>query len=231
MTQYSAHLLFAAVLSLLILACGDDKAVSPTEEVSSSSLHASSSSVAQSSSSFNEPVPCASYDASTHFCDERDGTTYPYVTMGTQVWMAENLNHETSSGSWCYKVFEMTFDGCATYGRLYDWPTALSACPAGWRLPNDADWDELMATVNGCSAGSIRCPDAGTLLKASTGWNALLGGRCSPNHCDNAESGGYWWSASEYDSGSAYNRHIFNETVGWEYTFKDYGFSVRCVRD
>lgn len=61
------------------------------------------------------------------------------ILIGNQCWMAENLNHEVGN-SWCYNDNPVN---CDVYGRLYDWQTAMTACPQGWRLPNDEDWNAL----------------------------------------------------------------------------------------
>ncbi len=117
----------------------------------------------------------------SYFTDERDGKKYPYVEIGTQTWMAENLNYN-ASGSMCY---DNDPANCDTYGRLYDWATAMALdvscntkycasqittphhqgiCPAGWHLPSDAEWTTLTDFVGGEST-------AGTKLKAASVWN------------------------------------------------------------
>jgi uncharacterized protein (TIGR02145 family) len=124
------------------------------------------------------------------FVDERDGKTYKKVTIGMQVWMAENLNYEVT-GSKCGNEstgwLTDNKDDCNKYGRLYDWSTAMGIetkynnqywaggdvnrtgiCPVGWHVPSDAEWTTLTDYVGGAAT-------AGTKLKSSTGWNSYSG--------------------------------------------------------
>lgn len=104
----------------------------------------------------------------TSLVDVRDGKTYKVTTIGSQIWMAENLNYETET-SICY---EGNMDLCVQYGRLYQQTEALSICPAGWRLPTLEDANVLIAN------------DVSSLLATgtnSTGFSALLGGSSDGN--------------------------------------------------
>lgn len=103
-----------------------------------------------------------SQDKST-MTDPRDNKTYKTVKLGNSVWMAENLNYETKD-SWCYQD---NFKNCDTYGRLYSREAAISACPRGWRLANDNDWETLINTYGSKT-------DIGGFLKATgtTMWKA-----------------------------------------------------------
>jgi uncharacterized protein (TIGR02145 family) len=189
------------------------------------------------------------------FCDERDGQRYVYVTIGegetAQTWMAENLNYN-ADGSKCY---DNDPDNCVTYGRLYDWTTAMNnsasstanpsgvqgVCPTGWHLPSRAEWDVLMDYTSGAKK-----------LKSASGWNnrsdgtsgngtddygfsALPGGNGILVGIDFLYVGnsGYWCSASESNSIYAYGRGMYNSSdgAGWGPNYKSDLQSVRCLQD
>jgi len=163
------------------------------------------------------------------------------VSIGGRLWMAENLNCNVS-GSKCYKDEPAN---CAKYGRLYNWETAMKVCPGGWHLPSDDEWDALITAVGGKET-------AGTKLKASNGWDddngrsgngtdnygfsALPGGDGTSDpggYFSNVGIYGYWWSASEHDSGNAYflGMYNFQPNTGWDWFGKGVLCSVRCVQD
>ncbi|MDR2556001.1 MAG: PEGA domain-containing protein [Fibromonadaceae bacterium] len=179
------------------------------------------------------------------FIGSRDGKEYKMIVIGKQTWMAENLNYN-ADGSKCY---DNKPANCDKYGRLYDWNTAKTACPSGWHLPSDKDWNVLMKFVNPNCSDNSNCEDAGTKLKAISGWNtskgykagtddygfaALPGGYGSSNGKFNTIGNyGYWWSASEYVANLAYNRimNYNSEGVYGNLSEDNYLFSVRCVKD
>jgi uncharacterized protein (TIGR02145 family) len=170
------------------------------------------------------------------FKDARDGQIYRKVKIGNQTWMAQNLNYQTSSGSWCY---DNNPSNCNTYGRLYDWSTAMSVCPTGWHLPTRQEWVLLGATAGGSN-------DAGIFLKSTSGWDsdgngtdtygfsALPGGgRGTDGSFDGAGYGGSWWTATEGNADNAYSRYMDygDGNVYSSYHLKSYARSVRCVGD
>ena len=249
---------------------GSDPESSGVEEQKSSSSSAnkvassSSSLKSESSSSDENSQSSSSKDpelAEESFTDTRDGRTYKTVTIGDQVWMAENLNYETGN-SYCYNNNSAN---CTKYGRLYTWAAAMDSvgtlttngkgcgykktcsptypvrgiCPEGWHLPSKTEFETLFTAVGGQDS-------AGTALKSTGGWfndgngtdafgfSALpAGDRGSNGGCNYEGLNAYFWSSTEYDSNYAYNVLLY---VNFDYAYldygnKDYGFSVRCLTD
>lgn len=180
------------------------------------------------------------------FTDSRDSNVYKWVQIGTQVWMAENLNYKTSSGSFCYSG---SIANCNTYGRLYTWRTVRGVCPTGWHLPSDEEWEELAESVAN-DAGLTGYSDddwiqIGKLLKADTslgpkntgtdayGFSALMGGRRTREGHFYLGYSGYWWSSTEYSLYSAYQRRLYysNEYFYRDSHNKSSANSVRCIQD
>lgn len=76
------------------------------------------------------------------------GETYPTVAIGGRVWMAANLrNVPAVSGGYWYPD-AATDENLEKYGLLYDFATAQAMCPEGWRLPDDADFEALIAALS-----------------------------------------------------------------------------------
>jgi uncharacterized protein (TIGR02145 family) len=171
----------------------------------------------------------------TTFTDSRDGQKYRAVKIGGKTWMAQNLNHKTDN-SWCYEDNDAN---CEKYGRLYDWNTANTACPAGWHLPAREEWSALVEAAG--------CDGAGRALKSATGgwtdngngidvygFSALPGGgRSTDGSFLYAGDYGNWWTATELRNGGAYSRGMYYDSgiVGEDDDGLGFGFSVRCVAD
>jgi uncharacterized protein (TIGR02145 family) len=191
---------------------------------------------------------CLQNEAVTYdtLIDERDGKRYKTVKIGRRTWMAENLNYKTWSST-CEE--RKGYDSCNTYGRLYDWETAMKVCPAGWHLPTRREWHNLVTTVGAAKAGKK--------LKSKCGWpkycagringtddfgfSALPGGslKCGewPGQCDFFYNYAFWWTAagtaSTWYNGSAYYRYMHNYDDRADEGLGDAEnlYSVRCIAD
>jgi uncharacterized protein (TIGR02145 family) len=176
------------------------------------------------------------------FTDHRDGKVYKTVEIGTQIWMSENLAFKAASGCWAYNK---DLKNVALYGYLYNYASALKACPIGWHTANDVDWKNLANYLGGEN-------NAGAKMKTTSGWTN------NTNHTNssgfNGLPGGYYqksdgkfksmgnlaamWTAtmSEDDLGmtvwsymlGSNNLKLVRDHV--VFTEED-GLSVRCVKE
>jgi uncharacterized protein (TIGR02145 family) len=198
---------------------------------------------------------CNKDDEQPNTVTDIDGNEYKTVTIGSQVWMAENLkttkyNTGTSipnvaintdwsnltSGAYAwYQNNETSYK--SEYGGMYNWYAVNtgSLCPTGWRVPTDADWTQLTDFV-----GS----NPGTKLKAKSGWvdsgngtddygfSALPGGYRYDGIFLALGNHGYWWSSNQLDATNAGGRSMhydLGSVAGDNYNKKG-GFNVRCVK-
>ena len=186
---------------------------------------------------------------------EYSGTTYHTLKIGTQYWLKENINigtmiqgntEQTNNGvieKYCYNNDPAN---CAKYGGLYQWNEAMQyaagakakgICPPGWHIPSYDEYQTLAKSVNG-EGNSLKAVGEGTGAGTGTnssGFGLLLAG--------SRESGGvfadlhyypFLWSNSTNNSTEAayfYVPYMYNLTGGWNTYPKDYGLSVRCVKD
>ena len=174
-----------------------------------------------------------------HFTDSRDGKSYRIVKIEQHVWMAENLNYATSKGSWCYDNNPASGE---KYGRLYNYETAKNVCPSGWHLATDSEWDELIDYLGGDELAGGKLKEGGithwvspnTGATNESGFTALPGGyRGSGGSFEGEFYNAYFWSSTAFNSYYLWYRILFynDESVFRDLDNKDYGFSVRCVRD
>lgn len=176
------------------------------------------------------------------FIDFRNGKKYKTVKIGNQVWMAENLAYKVSSGCWAFKENEENIEKC---GYLYDWYWARDACPEGWHIPSQVEWDKLEDYLKNHGYSGRE----GTALKATSGWDnevtsegtdnygftALPGGKREVYENAFRMSGhsGFWWSSTELPGNNAVFREVNRgySTMSIGSQSKTFGKSVRCIKD
>jgi uncharacterized protein (TIGR02145 family) len=199
---------------------------------------------------------------------DQEGNVYKTIVIGTQEWMAENLNTSiyrngdaiptnldnaswqgTISGAWAYYNNDASY--ACPYGKLYNWYTCADArqlCPVGWHVPTDTEWTVLTEYLGGDAIAGGKMKTTGTVeaitglwydpnteATNSSGFSAVPGGLRSFNGPYNIGIGvnSYWWSSSVDVTNEARSRYL-----NYDFSFansisglKQYGFSVRCLRD
>jgi len=190
-----------------------------------------------------------------------DGNIYHTVNIGTQIWMVENLSttkysdtttidNITNNSEWnnlttpSYCWYNNDIAWKQTYGALYNWYAVNTGklCPSGWRVPSDAEWTKLTNFLGGESISGGKLKETGKSHWISSnagatnesGFTALPGGNRIFNGTFDYEGvRGSWWSSTEFDSRTAWQRVMYcNSTeVSRSNYYKRFGFSVRCVKD
>lgn len=105
--------------------------------------------------------------ASGEVKDPRDGQVYRTIEIEGRRWFAQNVNYNVKDESFCYEDKESF---CQRGGRLYTLEGARKACPKGWHLPRDREWQDMITALSKCYEGVQNCGDFGTKFKAKTGW-------------------------------------------------------------
>lgn len=166
-----------------------------------------------------------------------DGTSIPYVTDNT-IWK------DLSTPGYCYYDNKGSTTFRKRYGVLYNWYAVNAGKLAlePWHVPSDSDWIALRDYLGGPTLAGAKLKDTDTIdwLPPNTGatnesgFTALPGGfRHVDGHYRSNGEYGYWWSSTEADQNQGYSYRLenYNTVMRDSDNHKQYGFSVRLVRN
>jgi len=182
-----------------------------------------------------------------------DGNIYKTVTIGSQVWMAENLkttkyrngdligtttpatldisNESTPKYQWVSGGYE---GNVASYGRLYTWyavTDSRNVCPTGWHLPSDAEWNTLITNLGGESVAGAKMKESSTAhwYSPNTGATNEAGFTALPSGFRSYRGpfgniGKYgYWWSSNASSGSTWDFGIRSDRI----SIGNYGLTMK----
>ncbi len=191
--------------------------------------------------------PLSIVNCGSQITDVRDNKVYQTIQIGSQCWLASNLNYGTILASsqdqrdncvaekYCYNDNPIN---CTNQGGLYQWdelmlfdetPADQGFCPPGWHIPTENEWNVLFASY-------INSGFAGSPLKYSgySGFNALLSGaRHIDRNWDFQGFATFFWSSTLLGSTKAW-AHGMNDldpSVSAYPSSRVNAFSVRCLHD
>ncbi len=196
---------------------------------------------------------------STETATDQDRQIFKVVKIKTQIWMSENLNISTyrngdsipevknpaewsklATGAWCY--YENNSENSAKYGKLYNWYAVNDSrglAPAGFHVPSDDEWTQLVDNLGGYGSGAkIKAKSGWKQNKQAsnaTGFSGLPGGyRYSVGPFLYIGNNGCFWSSTPSNKkNKAWGRTLganFDD-LGRDDGSEASGLSVRCVRD
>jgi uncharacterized protein (TIGR02145 family) len=204
-----------------------------------------------------------------------DGNSYTTIILGTQEWMAENLRSSrfangdaipnvADSATWVNLITAgfCWYDNDSAahenpYGKLYNWYAASDSrniCPAGWHVPSDSAWSDLVYFLDPYTPYEGNSPYAGGAMKSpgtlqnqaglwqhpnteatnTSGFSGLPGGYRNYGEFNYFGNDGIWWSSVEYSSAHAWLRYLYynnGDVFRYDFYYKVNGLSVRCLRD
>ena len=183
------------------------------------------------------------------FVDKRDEKKYKTVVIGTQTWMAENLNVEKFQNgdkipeaktneewlnalkkkkpAWCYYNNDPV--NGLKYGKLYNWYAVSDKrglAPNGWHISSSTDWYELLTFIGGENSQL-----SGFKLKSKSGWARRYGACKTDNNGGddygfNALPGGKRFASGNYFAGMAVddfcNQYVEGKNAAYWWTSTEF---------
>jgi uncharacterized protein (TIGR02145 family) len=153
---------------------------------------------------------------------DQEGNTYKTIVIGTQEWMAENLNTSiyrngdaiatglsnaewqntinTQQGAWAYYNNDASY--ACPYGKLYNWFTCVDArhlCPVGWHVPSDAEWTILTDYLGGEEIAGGKMKTTGTIEAATGLWLSPNAEATNSSGFSGTPGGVRWYDGGFYD--------------------------------
>ena len=193
---------------------------------------------------------------------DADDNKYPVITIGKQIWMAENLKTTkfndgkaiplvTDDKAWkeletpAYCWFNNDIANKEVFGALYNWYTVNTKklCPKGWHVPSRTEWSDMIIILGDENLAGAKLKETGTdhwknsiiISTNEFGFTAIpVGTRLMEgNFPDFGSKIAVWWTATENNQMTAWNRGLFysSSKVYAGFENKKNGFSVRCIRD
>jgi uncharacterized protein (TIGR02145 family) len=184
-------------------------------------------------------VCCNKDDDGSEIVTDIDGNVYHTITIGNQIWMAENLKvtkyrngdpiqFVTDNSAWAnltnggYSIYKNNPDTVEIYGNLYNWiavSDSRNICPVGWHVPDDSELQELIDFLGGEDVAGGKMKEIGyahwsfpnTGASNTSGFNALPGGvRASNGGFIYLGLSGNFWSSDDFSTGNAKYFYLMN---------------------
>jgi uncharacterized protein (TIGR02145 family) len=194
-----------------------------------------------------------------HDINNYEGQNYSTVQIGSQCWMAENLNvgnplfsgefpsNNDTIEKYCYGFNP---SNCTTYGGLYRWDEAMDyintdgtqgICPVGWHIPTKVESDNLIDFLGGNYLAGGEMKETGNTYwddnvgaTNESGFSSRGGGfNSSGSNFNYLKIYGQFWTSTDAGGGQSYALVNINESVyGWTSQYlKTYSNSIRCIKD
>jgi uncharacterized protein (TIGR02145 family) len=191
----------------------------------------------------------ANFSCGNSLIDIRDSKSYPTIQIGSQCWLAANLNFgitidgNVSQRDNCLNekyCFDDNPVNCTIYGGLYQWdemmqyentPGKQGICPSGWHIPSENDWQVMFTEYNGAGFSGSPLIETGF-----SGFNALTNGSDFENSGWNFFGfATHLWSSTSCGNRKAWahalNNIPDNHSVSKYPSLRSNAFAIRCLKN
>jgi uncharacterized protein (TIGR02145 family) len=187
------------------------------------------------------------------------GQSYNTVLVGSQCWMAQNLNigsmipssvNQTNNAVIEKYCMDDSPAECAIYGGLYQWNElmkystiegAQGICPDGWHLPSENDWTTLESALPVMDVGS-RLSGNGLVWEdgmmdqssvfGTSGFNVLPGGLSEDGSTYSQGFNAFFWASTAFGANAAaFNIYFDIPDLLPATSIKSNGYSIRCLKN
>lgn len=176
------------------------------------------------------------------FIDKESGNIINTVTIGNQTWMANNLMDKKGFCNYPQK------NDCQKYGALFNFKSAINACPQDWKLPTKEDWEVLIENLGGEAVAGKELKSKGHIETGDGFWKAYKEFEGTNSTCFGAQPGGflqsggeflnvgsygYFWTSSSINDTKAHVATMvyFQDFVRFNQYAKENFYSVRCIKE
>lgn len=203
-------------------------------------------------------IIATSWQCGDPITDSRDGQIYSTVQIGSQCWMAENLNVgiqvppyvQSDNGIIEKLCYDELSANCDEYGGLYEWGEMMNyttgefnqgICPSGWHIPTLNEWETLTLFLGGPSAAGAKLKETGfvhwnepnTGATNESGFTAFGSGKWEDGYNSLHQVGAFW--TNFFNGEDQFLKYLlFNSAaIGSGYSYYEFhnSMSVRCIKN
>lgn len=178
-----------------------------------------------------------------------DGNEYASVNIGTQIWLASNLQTTHYSGGYAINghfAYNHDIENAKSYGYLYNQQTAVfnlpqGGCPDGWHVPGKTEWETLINFLGGNTVAGNHLKEAGNIHWAndnlgdnSSNFTAIGAGDLRNGDLEGIHEKTRFWTSTPIDELNTWSVLLQKNTSSVSFETSAHtedALSIRCIKN